>query len=56
MDSLLQKTYNSYIIFLNNLNFGKTDQKYDLLYNSVIFIKSGIIDPKIYEFFESNLV
>lgn len=55
MNNLLQKTYNCYISYLNNLNFGKVNQKYDLLYGSIIFLKSGITDAKVIEYFESNL-
>ena len=55
MNNLLQKTYNCYIFFLNNLNFGKVNQNYDLVYNATLLINSGITEPRYIEYFESNL-
>lgn len=55
MDNLIEKSYNCYIFFLNNLNFGKVNQNYDLLYNSILLIHSGITEQRYIEYFESNL-
>lgn len=55
MLNLLQKTYNCYIILLNNINFGKTDGKYDIIYWSTLFLRSEIDNPAIVEYFKNNL-
>ena len=55
MVNLLLKSYNCYISYLDNLNFGRTDQNYNLLYDSVILLKSNINNPKFIEYFINNL-
>lgn len=56
MASLLNKSYNSYIYFLDNLNNGNTNYEYELLYQAILCLKNNITDKKYVEYFESNLL
>lgn len=55
MDNLLEKTYNCYISYLNNLNFGKTEQNYSLIYGAILVLKYNITDARTVQYFENNL-
>jgi len=52
---LLEGAYNCYIRFLNNLTYGRTNQKYDILYDAVLALKENITDPQFVQYFENNL-
>lgn len=55
MVKLIQKVANCYQYYLNRLSYGITSQNYDLLYNAVLFLKSGLTDARFEEFFTNNL-
>lgn len=55
MDNLFNSTYNCYIFFLNNLNYGRINQDYSILYDSILCLKENIIDAQYVEYFENNL-
>jgi len=55
MVKLIQKVANCYQYYLNRLSYGITSQDYDLLYDAILFLKSGLIDAGFEEFFENNL-
>lgn len=42
-------------MLLNNVNFGKLDQKYDNIYWSTLFLKFGESDEKLIQYYENNL-
>lgn len=52
---LLEKAYNCYIAYLDNLNYGKVTQNYCLLYDAILMIANDITDQQYVEYFESNL-
>jgi len=56
MNSLLEKTYNSYLHFLSLVNNGRTDQDYAIIYNALLLIKNNISDKKFIQYYESNLL
>ena len=56
MIKLLEKTYNCYIRFLDNLNYGRISYPYDILYDATLCLKNNITDAKYVQFFENNLV
>ena len=53
--TLLSKTYNCYIKYLNNINYGRFQQDYCLLYDAILSLKENIIDKQFVQYFESNL-
>jgi hypothetical protein len=54
-DLLLEKAYNCYIVYLDNLNYGKVSQNYCLLYDAILTISNNIEDKKYIQYFENNL-
>lgn len=55
MPSFLEKAVNCYISYLTNLNYGITDQKYCILYDSWILLKNNITDRRIVDYYSSHL-
>lgn len=55
MDNLLEKSYNCYMRYLNNLNKGNIEQDYHVLYDSILCLKANITDTKYIEYFTNNL-
>lgn len=56
MDSLLTKTFNCYMTFLNRLSKGSTDQNYSTLYDAILVcLKNGITERQYIEYFTNNL-
>lgn len=53
--NLLEKAYNCYIRFLNNLTYGRTNQNYSLLYDAILSLKENITDKQFVQYFENNL-
>jgi hypothetical protein len=53
---LLNKAYNCYIKFLNNVNYGRFSQEYCLLYDAILSLKENISDIKYVQYFENNLL
>lgn len=54
-DTLLQKAYNCYLVFLDNLNYGKVNQNYCLVYDAILLIANNIEDKQYIQYFENNL-
>lgn len=52
---LLEKAFNCYLIYLDNLNYGKVSQSYCLLYDAILMISNNIDDKKFAQYFENNL-
>ena len=55
MPSFLEKAVNCYISYLTNLNYGITDQKYCILYDSWILLKNNITDRRLVDYYSSHL-
>lgn len=55
MLNLLEKSYNCYITFLDNLNYGRISIKYDILQNSILCLKNNITEVRYVQYFENNL-
>lgn len=55
MDNLLTKSYNSYLKLLTNMNYGKTEENYCLLYDSILCLKNNITDTKYIQYFINNI-
>jgi hypothetical protein len=56
MLKLLEKAYNCYMSLLFNMNYGKTDTDYCVLYDSVLALDNNITEPKYVQYFENNLL
>lgn len=54
MDSFLIQLANCYSEHIGKLNLG-LDPEYDLLYDAILYSKTGIVDPVLQEFYEDNL-
>lgn len=54
MDSFLTQLVNCYSEHLGKLNLGLFPS-YDLLYDAILYSKTGIVDPVLQEFYEDNL-
>jgi len=52
---LLKKAYNCYIQFVNNLNYGRVSQDYNILYDAILSLKENISDVQFVQYFENNL-
>jgi hypothetical protein len=55
MDNYLQTLYNRYIRYLNNLNYGNTEQDYTFLYAMFLYYKFEIDRVDILQFIYNNL-
>lgn len=56
MNELLNRAYNCYLVYLDNLNYGKVDQNYCLLYDAVLTIANNIDEEKYMQYFVANLL
>jgi hypothetical protein len=56
MANILEKAYNCYIRYLSNLEYGKTDQDYKLLYGATLLLKNKITDEKFIQCFDNRLI
>lgn len=54
MDSFLVQLVNCYSEHIGKLNLG-LNPTYDLLYDAILYSKTGIVDPVLQEFYEDNL-
>lgn len=54
-DTLLQKAYNCYLVFLDNLNYGKVSKNYCLIYDAILCIANNVEDKQFIQYFENNL-
>ena len=54
-DLLLEKAYNCFIVYLDRLNYGRTNQNYCLLYDAILTLANDITDKQFVEYFEANL-
>lgn len=55
MNELLIRAYNCYLVHLDNLNFGRTDKTYCLLYDAILTIANDIQEEQFIEYFVANL-
>lgn len=56
MNELLQRAYNCYLVYLDNLNYGKVDQNYCLVYDAILTIANNIEEEQYREYFIANLL
>jgi len=56
MLSLIEKSINCYIQYINNLSYGIQPGNYEILYKSILLLKNNITDAKYIEYFNNNLV
>ena len=52
---LLERVHNSFIKYITNLEYGKTDDNYTMLYNSLLVLNPEIGNSKFIEFFYNRL-
>lgn len=55
-NELLSKAYNCYLQFLSNMNYGRINQCYSLLYDAILSLKENITDIQYTQYFENNLI
>lgn len=55
MINLLEKFLNCYSTFIKRLNYGLTNQKYELLYNTFLLLRNNISEPVYVQYFYNNL-
>lgn len=53
---LLQKAYDCYLIYLDNLNYGRVNQNDCLVYDAILAIANNITDKQFIQYFEENLL
>lgn len=55
MNELLQKAYDCYLVYLDNLNYGNVTQNDCLLYDAILAIANDITEEQYLQYFVANL-
>lgn len=55
MNELLQKAYDCYLVYLDNLNYGNVTQNDCLLYDAILTIANNIQEERYIQYFVANL-
>jgi hypothetical protein len=55
MNELLEKAYNCYLVYLDNLNYGNVTQNDCLLYDAILTIANNIQEEQYIQYFVANL-
>lgn len=55
MVNLLSKVVNCYQSYINYLNYGITNQNYEMLYNANLVLRNNITEEKFRQYFYNNL-